>query len=133
MDTWYATKDVMLQIEKFGKIYHCPLKDNRQVDDSGGEKPYQRVDSLTWSESEKPQVGWSAPLALLITHRTNFMSIDAFAMESKKDDHFCGRLSFVGAERFERSTSRTRTVRSSRAEPRPEITLPSLVRTAAIL
>lgn len=53
MDTWYATKDVMLQIEKFGKIYYCPLKDNRQVDDSGGEKPYQQVDSLTWSEAEK--------------------------------------------------------------------------------
>lgn len=44
MDTWYATKDMMLQIEKLGKIYYCPLKDNRQVDDSGGTKPYQRVD-----------------------------------------------------------------------------------------
>lgn len=55
MDTWYATKEVMLQIEKFGKIYYCPLKDNRQVDDSGGEKPYQRVDSLTWSISEQQQ------------------------------------------------------------------------------
>ena len=33
MDTWYATKEMMLQIEKFGKIYYCPLKDNRQVDD----------------------------------------------------------------------------------------------------
>ncbi len=43
----------MLQIEKFDKIYYCPLKDNRQVDDSGGEKPYQWVDSLTWSETEK--------------------------------------------------------------------------------
>ncbi len=28
--------------------------------------------------------------------------------------------SFVGAERFERSTSRTRTVHSIRTEPRPE-------------
>ena len=43
----------MLQIEKCGKIYYCPLKDNRQVDDSGGTKPYQRVDSLTWSEAEQ--------------------------------------------------------------------------------
>jgi hypothetical protein len=55
MDTWYATKEMMLQIEKMGKIYYCPLKDNRQVDDSGGSKPYQRVDALTWSETEKQQ------------------------------------------------------------------------------
>lgn len=55
MDTWYATKEIMLQIEKLGKIYYCPLKDNRQVDDSGGTKPYQRVDGLDWTEAEKQQ------------------------------------------------------------------------------
>jgi hypothetical protein len=55
MDSWYATKDMMLSIEGFKKIYYCPLKDNRQVDDSGGEKPYQRVDGLHWSETEKQQ------------------------------------------------------------------------------
>ena len=43
----------MLQIEKIGKIYYCPLKDNRQVDDSGGDQPYQRVDSLKWTEVEQ--------------------------------------------------------------------------------
>jgi hypothetical protein len=53
MDTWYATKEIMLQIEKFDKIYYCPLKDNRQVDDSGGTKPYQRVDCLNWSKIEQ--------------------------------------------------------------------------------
>ncbi len=52
MDTWYATKDLMLVIEGMGKKYYCPLKSNRQVDDSGGEHPYQRVDSLDWSEQE---------------------------------------------------------------------------------
>ena len=55
MDTWYATKDLMLQIEKFDKIYYCPLKDNRQVDDSGGSQPYRRVDSLEWTEAELQQ------------------------------------------------------------------------------
>jgi hypothetical protein len=55
MDTWYATKEIMLQIEKLGKIYYCPLKDNRRVDDSGGTKPYQRVDGLDWREAEKQQ------------------------------------------------------------------------------
>jgi hypothetical protein len=53
MDTWYATKEIMLQIEKLDKIYYCPLKANRQVDDSGGIKPYQRVDSLEWTETEQ--------------------------------------------------------------------------------
>jgi len=53
MDTWYATKELMLLIESLQKIYYCPLKDNRQVDDSGGVRPYQRADSLTWSEYER--------------------------------------------------------------------------------
>lgn len=52
MDTWYATKDLMLYIESLHKIYYCPLKDNRQVDDSGGTQPYQRADTLVWSEHE---------------------------------------------------------------------------------
>lgn len=48
MDSWYATKDLMLFIESKHKVYYCPLKSNRQVDDSGGQSPYQRVDSLVW-------------------------------------------------------------------------------------
>lgn len=52
MDAWYATKDLMLFIESLSKIYYCPLKDNRQVDDTGGERPYGRVDSLAWREEE---------------------------------------------------------------------------------
>jgi len=53
MDTWYATKDAMLYIEQLGKVYCCPLKDNRQVDDSVGAAPYRRVDSLDWTEAER--------------------------------------------------------------------------------
>jgi hypothetical protein len=55
MDSWYATKDLMLLIDGMGekkKTFYCPLKSNRQVDDSGGEHPYQRVDELDWSEEE---------------------------------------------------------------------------------
>jgi hypothetical protein len=52
MDTWYATKDLMLFIERLQKIYYCPLKDNRQVDESGGQQPYQRVDALSWHADE---------------------------------------------------------------------------------
>lgn len=52
MDTWYATKDLMRFIDALHKIYYCPLKDNRQVDDSGGQEPYRRVDELAWSNHE---------------------------------------------------------------------------------
>jgi hypothetical protein len=52
MDSWYATKDLMLLIDGMGKKYYCPLKSNRQVDDSGGEHPYTRVEALEWSERE---------------------------------------------------------------------------------
>lgn len=55
MDTWYATKDAMLYIEQLGKVYYCPLKDNRQVDDSAATLPYRRVDSLLWSLPEHKQ------------------------------------------------------------------------------
>jgi hypothetical protein len=52
MDMWYATKDLMLCIESFQKCYYCPLKGNRQVDDSSGQQPYQRVDALAWTAAE---------------------------------------------------------------------------------
>ncbi len=52
MDSWHATKDLMLLIDGMGKRFFCPLKSNRQVDDSKGEKPHGRVDGLDWSETE---------------------------------------------------------------------------------
>src|ERR1700753_1207294 len=52
IDAWYATKDLMLYIESLRKSYYCPLKDNRQVDDSHGAQPYRRVDSLEWLAAE---------------------------------------------------------------------------------
>lgn len=51
MDSWYATVKVMKTIEKAGKIYYCPIKVNRQVTQSP-DAPYQRVDSLAWSQEE---------------------------------------------------------------------------------
>jgi hypothetical protein len=55
MDTWYATKPLMLYIEELKKVYYCPLKSNRHVDASGGEQPYQRVDTLAWTPDEQAQ------------------------------------------------------------------------------
>jgi len=53
MDTWYAAKELMLLIESLGKIYYCPLRDNRLVDDSAGQREYCRADSLNWSAREQ--------------------------------------------------------------------------------
>ena len=52
MDSWYATRNIMLMIEDMGKIYYCPLKINRLVDDSGGTEKYQPIEKLIWSDSE---------------------------------------------------------------------------------
>jgi hypothetical protein len=52
MDTWYATKEIMLLIDGMRKAFCCPLKSNRRVDDSGREEPYRRVDELDWNEEE---------------------------------------------------------------------------------
>lgn len=52
MDAWYATKDLMLHIDRADKTFYCPLKSNRKVDDSGGIGPYQTVADLTWSAAE---------------------------------------------------------------------------------
>lgn len=54
MDSWYAAKELMQHIARAGKIYYCPLKDNRQVDEGHGlPKPtYCRADSLEWTAEE---------------------------------------------------------------------------------
>src|SRR4051794_40621152 len=43
---------MMLFIESRHRCHDCPLKDNRQGEDSGGERKYHRVDSLDWNEQE---------------------------------------------------------------------------------
>lgn len=52
MDSWYATQKLMAQIDQLEKLYYCPLKTNRRVDDSGGTQPYQRIDELVWSTEQ---------------------------------------------------------------------------------
>jgi hypothetical protein len=53
MDTWYATTSMMLLIDKtYGKIYYCPVKSNRQIDDGNGYKPAKQ---LEWTTSQLAQ------------------------------------------------------------------------------
>jgi hypothetical protein len=53
MDSWYAARPLMLTIERLEKLYYCPIKSNRLVDETDGEQPYARVDSLSWTEDEQ--------------------------------------------------------------------------------
>lgn len=52
MDTWYAVNSLMLYIDSLDKIYYCPLKTNRLVDDTFGQEKYKRVELLEWSPEE---------------------------------------------------------------------------------
>lgn len=55
MDSWYAVKELMIRIDDLGKIYYCPVKSNRLVDDSGnpqaGKKAYRAVSQLSWDQT----------------------------------------------------------------------------------
>jgi hypothetical protein len=53
MDAWYAAKWLMLYIEKLEKMYYCPIKDNRQTNESGEPGDYHRVDTLSWTPEEQ--------------------------------------------------------------------------------
>ncbi|MEM7032218.1 MAG: transposase [Chloroflexota bacterium] len=52
MDTWYATRKLMRQIERLNKTYYCPIRKNRRVDDSDGIQDHQPVEQLQWSKDE---------------------------------------------------------------------------------
>ncbi len=52
MDTWYAVQSLMLYIDSLDKIYYCPLKNNRLVDDTFGQEKYKRIELLSWSKEE---------------------------------------------------------------------------------
>lgn len=45
----------MLLIDDLGKIYYCPLKINRLVDDTGGVEKYKAIQQLDWNQTEALQ------------------------------------------------------------------------------
>jgi len=52
MDTWYATRKLMRFMEALQLCYYCPIKANRLVDESNGQKDYAQAQTLQWSEPE---------------------------------------------------------------------------------
>lgn len=52
MDTWYAVTQTLLWLDNLGKIYYCPIKNNRLVSDynpTGTHDSYVPVSKLIWS------------------------------------------------------------------------------------
>jgi hypothetical protein len=118
MDSWYAERKLMLHIERLQKVYYCPLKDNRQVDETGGDRGYQRVDSLTWTEHEAQQgkllhikdfpKGHLVKLFRLVlsTRRTDFIATNDLAQDSTQaTQEVCGLRWKI--EQFHRETKQT--------------------------
>jgi DDE superfamily endonuclease len=118
MDSWYAERKLMLHIERLNKVYYCPLKHNRQVDETGGERGYQRVDSLTWSEHEAQQ-GKSLHLKdfpqghqvkvfrlVLSPQRTDYVATNDMAQDSTQGTQEVCALRWK-IEQFHRETKQT--------------------------
>lgn len=115
MDTWYATRPLMLYIEYLKKVYYCPLKDNRHVDDTDGTQPYQRVDKLTWSADEQAHgklvkikdfpKGHRVKLFRLVlsTQRTDFVVTNDLAQNDTQATQAVCRLRWK-VEQFHRET-----------------------------
>jgi hypothetical protein len=55
MDSWYATTALMTRLIKEEKIFYCPLKKNRLVDDSFGACAYRAIETLEWTADELQQ------------------------------------------------------------------------------
>ena len=85
------------------KVYYCPLKANRQVDDSLATAPYQRVASLHWSDVELVKgktikvKGFPKEHKLRLfrvevsSHRTDWVVTNDLAQESTQAAHqACG-------------------------------------------
>lgn len=115
MDTWYAARQLMLFIERLQKVYYCPLKDNRLVDESDGTHPYQRIDSLQWTNFEQQHgklikikdfpKGHRVKLFRLVlsTQRTDFVVTNDLAQDdSQATQEVCGLRWKI--EQFHRET-----------------------------
>lgn len=52
MDSWYATTDIFKYAIAESKVFYCPIKSNRKIDDSMGKEPYKRVEDTLFDAQE---------------------------------------------------------------------------------
>lgn len=53
MDSWYAVTSLFKQIEKAGKLFYCPVKSDRLVDDTNDAEAHKGVAKLAWTTNEQ--------------------------------------------------------------------------------
>lgn len=52
IDTWYASTGIMMHIDSLKKIFYCPVKKDRRVDDTGGKEGYKKAEEIVFSKAE---------------------------------------------------------------------------------
>lgn len=52
MDSWYASKVLMLQLDDADKVFYCPVKSNRLACDRPESRIHQWVSTLDWSQAD---------------------------------------------------------------------------------
>jgi hypothetical protein len=55
MDSWYASVEVLKYLIENNKIFYCPLKSNRKIDDSGGKEAYKQIQECFWTDQDVAQ------------------------------------------------------------------------------
>ena len=61
MDSWYATTALMTRLIEAEKLFYCPIKKNRPVDETKGREPYRAIETLQWT-AEEEQIGKTVKL-----------------------------------------------------------------------
>jgi hypothetical protein len=51
-DSWYASNALMLYVSDLGKLFYCPVKQNRLARAPDTREHYQPINQLTWNEDE---------------------------------------------------------------------------------
>jgi hypothetical protein len=52
MDAWYATETIFKYLIGQQKLFYCPIKSNRKLDDSQGSQPYKQVQEAFWTSTD---------------------------------------------------------------------------------
>ncbi len=55
MDSWYATTGIMMYLISEKRVFYCPIKSNRKVDDSKGVEAHKQVRKISWTMQEKKE------------------------------------------------------------------------------
>lgn len=85
MDSWYAVTAIFKWLLAADKIFYCPIKHNRKVDDSGGTPPYQPVSYLSWSAQD---VAHGKPIKVHGMPQNTYFKLFRVLVSTHQTDYF---------------------------------------------